>query len=256
MLTLTANVIKRARTQGLFFTLWLIGARSRALVRSFIEDRRRGVSTAREVKDQEPEIKDARCHWYVATDYETFNLAMDHLIIRPGEDVFVDFGSGKGRIVLLAAELPFRRIIGVEFSKQLHDVALENLRGALPRLNCKDVELLLADATRWKVPDEATILFFFNPFHGDVLAKVFENIRRSLAEAPRKITIIYVRPEKFFEKEIAWQEWLTRKLELACLEGRVTIYESKAGQPNGSAGRTAHRRPRGQFTCAGISPLL
>ena len=56
MLTLAANVIKRVRTQGLFFTLWLIGARSRALVRSFIEDRRRGVSTARVVKKQEPEI--------------------------------------------------------------------------------------------------------------------------------------------------------------------------------------------------------
>jgi len=236
MLTLAKNVIKRLRTQGLFFTLWLIGARTRALIRSFVEDRRRGLSTARVVKKQEPEIEDARCHWYVATDYETFHLAMDQVLIRPGEDIFVDFGSGKGRIVLLAAELPFRRVIGVEFSKQLHDVALENLRGALPGLNCKDVELLLADATQWKVPDEATVLFFFNPFHGDVLAKVFANIRRSLEEAPRKITIVYVRPEKFFEKEIAWQEWLTRKTELACLEGKVAIYESKTGQPNGSAG--------------------
>ena len=227
MLTLAGNVIKRLGTEGPLSTLRLMGARSRALVRSFLEDGRRGVSTALAVKDQEPEIKDARCHWYVATDYETFNLAMDQVLVRPGEDIFVDFGSGKGRMVLLAAERPFRRIIGVEFSAQLHDVALENLRGALPGLKCREVELILADATQWKVPDEATILFFFNPFHGEVLAKVFDNIRRSLAEAPRKITIVYVRSEKYFEKEIAWQEWLTRKVELACLEGKVAIYESK-----------------------------
>ncbi|MBK8386616.1 MAG: class I SAM-dependent methyltransferase [Candidatus Accumulibacter sp.] len=29
---------------------------------------------------------------------------------------FVDFGAGKGRVLLLAAELPFKNIIGVEFS--------------------------------------------------------------------------------------------------------------------------------------------
>ena len=233
MLTLAGNVINRLRTEGPLSTLRLMGARSRALVRSFLEDRRRGFSTARAVKDQEPEIKDARCHWYVATDYETFDLAMSRVSVRPGEDVFVDFGSGKGRMVLLAAERPFRRIIGVEFSAQLHEVALENLRGARPGLKCREVELILADATQWKVPDDATVLFFFNPFHGEVLARVFDNIRRSLAEAPRKITIIYVRAEKFFEKEIAWEEWLTRKAELACLEGKVAIYES---QPVAAAG--------------------
>jgi hypothetical protein len=80
------------------------------------------------------------------------------------------------------------------------------------------------------VPHEATVLFFYNPFDGEVLSKVVANIRRSLAEAPRKITIVYVRPEKFFEKEVDWQSWLVRRAEIPCVEGKVSIYESLAGR--------------------------
>lgn len=226
MLALTANALGRLKTDGLRDTVWLAGARIRALVRSLVEDRRRGVSTAGAVNARQLRIKDRSNHWYVATDYETFNLAISHVSIRPGEDVFVDFGSGKGRMILLAANHPFRRIIGIEFSPLLHEIALENVRTALPASRCQDVELILADATQWTVPHDATVLFFFNPFDGEVLSKVWDNIRQSLTEAPRKLTIIYVRADKFFEKEIAWQRWLTRKRELSCLEGKVTIYET------------------------------
>jgi 16S rRNA G966 N2-methylase RsmD len=223
LLDLADKVLKRFRTEGTDKTLRLIVARSRSLVRSLIEDRRRGVLTTRVVKDRELGIQDLRNHWYVATDYETFTEAIRHVGVRPGEDVFVDYGSGKGRIVMLAAELPFRRVIGVEFSSQLHEIASENLA----RTKRQNVELVLADATQWKLPKEATVLFFFNPFDGEVLARVCANIRESLAEAPRKLTIIYVRAEKFFEKEIAWQEWLIRKAQIPCVEGNVSIYESK-----------------------------
>ena len=33
-----------------------------------------------------------------------------------GSDVFVDFGCGKGRALLVAAGFPFRRVVGIEFS--------------------------------------------------------------------------------------------------------------------------------------------
>src|SRR4051812_25292727 len=111
MITLAGNIFKRLRTEGPIKTFRLVRARSRALVCGLMEDKRRGVSTSLIVKEQEPEIADPHCHYYAATDYETFHLAMQHLEIRAGEDVFVDFGAGKGRIVILAAELPFHRVI-------------------------------------------------------------------------------------------------------------------------------------------------
>jgi SAM-dependent methyltransferase len=226
MLSLLKNMMRRLRTEGVRSTGRLIVARCRGLLRSFLEDRKRGLSTARAVKDRELGITDARYHWYVATDYETFERAMRHVDFRPNEDVFVDFGSGKGRIVLLAAQYPFRRVIGVEFAEALNAVARQNHQQTKHTLKCKDVKLIQADATQWSVPHDATVLFFFNPFDGAILAQVCANIQRSLAEAPRKITIIYVRPDKFFEKEISWQSWLVRRVEIPCLEGKVSIYES------------------------------
>ena len=234
MIVRVRNIVKRLRAEGVASTLRLMRARIASLRRSQTEDRRRGVTTAREMTAEELGITDLRNHWYVATDYETFHRAMRQVDIRSGEDVFVDIGAGMGRIALLAAELPFRRVLGVEFSRELTDIGRENLRAARAGLKCQDVELILADATAWKIPHDATVLFFFNPFDGEVLAKVCANIRASLVEAPRKLTIIYVRAEKFFEKEIAWQEWLTRTHELPCVEGKVAIYESKPPVPAGA----------------------
>src|SRR4051794_26660224 len=39
---------------------------------------------------------------------------------------YIDLGSGKGRTLFVAAELPFRQIIGVEFSAKLHEEACVN----------------------------------------------------------------------------------------------------------------------------------
>ena len=215
-MTFISTFICSLKNRGMSKSLRLIGPRCRALILSFVEDRRRGVSTAR----RELAGKDSARHGYVATDYTTFQAAMRHVDVRR-EDVFVDFGSGKGRTLILAADFPFRRIIGVEFDKNLNDLALKNLQRALPAERLNDIELIVADATSWRIPDDATVLFSFNPFRGEVLAKVCANIRRSLAEAPRKITIIYVRPDQYFEKETDWQAWLTRKREIPASKARL-----------------------------------
>ena len=229
---LTDDFMRQLKSSGPRHTLSLMGGHIDSLVRSVIEDRRRGISTTREVWGQALGIRDQRNHWYVATDYQTFKRAMRRIDISPRQDVFVDFGSGKGRMVMLAAGYDFRRVIGVEFSAQLHAVAEQNLQAARGRLRCQDVELVLHDATLWEVPDDATVLFFFNPFEGEILTKVFDNIYASFRRQPRKIRVIYVRPERFFEKQVAWERWLIRTVKMPCREGTVAIYETKDFPPN------------------------
>ena len=41
---------------------------------------------------------------------------------------FVDFGSGRGRVLLAAAEKPFQLVRGVEFCKRLHGEAERNIQ--------------------------------------------------------------------------------------------------------------------------------
>jgi tRNA1(Val) A37 N6-methylase TrmN6 len=47
---------------------------------------------------------------------------------EPGRYDFVDFGSGKGRVLLIASQFPFCQVIGVEFDRRLHAIAQENIR--------------------------------------------------------------------------------------------------------------------------------
>lgn len=109
---------------------------------------------------------------------------------------FVDFGSGKGRTLLIASELPFRQVIGVEFSEDLHRTAEDNIKRYGSRSAGK-VEAVHADATQFTLPAGDLVLYFFNPFTKPVLDKVLENIVTSTMAQPRRIILIYLYlPEK------------------------------------------------------------
>ena len=104
---------------------------------------------------------------------------------------FVDFGSGKGRVLLQASGFPFRAVEGVEFSVELHRVAENNIRRyCRARVRCRDVRSILSDATEYTLPLTPLVIFLFNPFSGPVLAQVMHNIERSAKEHPRVIVII------------------------------------------------------------------
>ncbi len=112
------------------------------------------------------------------------------------EWTFVDFGSGKGRAVLLASEFPFRKVVGVEFSPSLHETAQRNLgtyRSATQR--CRNIELLCLDAAAYEIPRTPAVFHFYNPFGKQVMAEVARNIDRSLQEAPRAAFVAYFYPE-------------------------------------------------------------
>lgn len=109
-------------------------------------------------------------------------------------DVFVDFGSGMGRVVLQAARYPFRKVIGVEISQALHSIAQENIDHNRQRLRCPDVELVHADALEYELPDDVSVAFLYNPFRGEIFATVIERLLQSVERNPRLLRIIYVNP--------------------------------------------------------------
>jgi hypothetical protein len=109
---------------------------------------------------------------------------------------FVDFGSGKGRAVMLASGYPFREIVGVELAPELHAVAEANLaRYDPPERQCRAVRLVQQDAAEFALPPGPLVLFFYHPFCRPVLERVLANLGRSLAEEPREAWLIYVNPE-------------------------------------------------------------
>lgn len=111
-------------------------------------------------------------------------------------DVFVDFGCGKGRVLVAAASYPVRRVIGVELSEELADVARANIERARSKLKCQDVSVVTADVLTYDVPDDVTVAFFFDPFHGEIFSAVVNKLLASLARRPRELTILYMDPEE------------------------------------------------------------
>jgi SAM-dependent methyltransferase len=130
---------------------------------------------------------------YLASAWRTLPRALRHVGVS-ADDVFIDYGCGKGRVVHQAAKRRFRKVIGVEVSASLAEAARAALEASKREHRCKDVEIVVADAREYQLPDDVTIVYFFHPFFGETLDVVLGNIIASIDRNPRRVSIIYSYP--------------------------------------------------------------
>ena len=105
--------------------------------------------------------------------------------------MFVDLGSGKGRILLLASEYPFRGVVGVEFAHELNEVAERNIAlSANHRRRCHDVRTVTADAAEYVLPEGPLVLYLYNPFAPEILRRILEHNRGSLESGSRPVYVL------------------------------------------------------------------
>ena len=107
------------------------------------------------------------------------------------DDVFLDLGCGKGRTILMASLYPFGRITGVELSPDIAQTALRNLETFRPPRRCENIEIVVADATNYKIRDDVTVVYLFNPFRGRTFDRVIANLIASIDRKPRRVRLIY-----------------------------------------------------------------
>ncbi len=132
----------------------------------------------------------------------TVEKMLGSLNIDHREFSFADIGSGKGRVLMMASFYPYRRIIGVELSESLHQVAGRNICLFHPaEQKCARIELVCGDATRFVFPDENLVLYFFDPFDAAVMETVVSNLAESLRTHDREVFVIYLhaRCRKIFD---------------------------------------------------------
>jgi len=111
------------------------------------------------------------------------------------DGALVDFGCGKGRVLLVASEFGFERVRGVELAHELCEIARENCAAYKAKTGITtDFKVVESDATRYAVKEDETLFFLFNPFGRKVLSTVLDNIALSLREHPRRALIAYCNP--------------------------------------------------------------
>jgi SAM-dependent methyltransferase len=122
---------------------------------------------------------------------------------------FIDLGCGKGRVLLMASDYPFKKIIGVEFMPELHRAAQKNIAGySNDRQRCRQIETLCMDARDFRFPLGPLVVYLFNPFSEPTFAQVLELLRRSLEQDPRLVYIAYRFTE--FESLLMQSDWLEK----------------------------------------------
>ncbi len=141
---------------------------------------------------------------HIASDPEEFSQALEALRITHEEFTFIDLGSGKGRALLLALRFSFRRIVGVEFAQELHDIARTNLArySATGGAGTERISLVHADATEFELPLEPLVIYLYNPFNAHVMKEIVGRVLESHLAHPRPLYVIYA--NAFLEK--LWAE--------------------------------------------------
>lgn len=112
------------------------------------------------------------------------------------DDVFLDLGSGKGRVIYLASRYTFGRIVGVEIAEELNEVARANMSRARLRARTRDITLVTGDAGRYAIPDDVTVIYLNDPFAGETFQRVADNLADSIRRSPRLVRVVYVSPRE------------------------------------------------------------
>ncbi len=133
---------------------------------------------------------------YYALRAHLFAEIMALISIEPEEWVFVDVGAGKGRVVLLASDYPFKEIIGLEFAPELHAIMEKNISVFHnPSQKCMDIRAVHTDARTYEFSHHDTIFFFFNPMEASALNEVFAKIKTWHQKYGNRAIVLFVYPQ-------------------------------------------------------------
>ena len=161
-------------------------------------DRRYGVDTAGIIPASQLDLPASQRA--DASNYQPiapFNLQaiVRRLAIDCEITTFIDLGAGKGRALLLAAMLPFRRVVGVELSARLAVLARANARRFTTRATvCSPVEVVEGNATDHAFPDGPLVVFLYNPFTRRVMERVAANLVAAHGAQARRVVVVYFVP--------------------------------------------------------------
>jgi hypothetical protein len=137
--------------------------------------------------------------------------AMSHLEINPERYTFIDYGSGKGKAMLMASDRPFKTIIGLEYARRLHEIAVQNCRTYRNAdQKCHSLQPILSDVLNFTLPPGPIVCFMCNPFDEATLRTVFNIWRARYQRGEREIRILYLNMRNISESAqvLGEQDWL------------------------------------------------
>jgi predicted RNA methylase len=125
---------------------------------------------------------------YQPSPWEVCGELLASLPIYYEDFTFIDLGAGKGRVLLVGSRFPFKRIIGVEFARELVQTARRNIES----FGCR-AEVVHGDAADYRFPFDNLVVYMYNPFGPEVLRPVLGSLRE--ISAGREVYLLYLNPK-------------------------------------------------------------
>jgi SAM-dependent methyltransferase len=190
-------------------------------------DRAYGTDTAGSVQPLDLGIEDDGARrdavQYLPSPASITRRLLRQLRIDPSTFSFVDFGCGKGRVLMVAAEHRFKRVVGVEISAALARIAVSNARlFAAKRPRRAAIEVLQQDASKVELPPGNTVYHFYHPFEPPLLKAVLANIERAMQSEPREIRIVYLAAFQHALDVLDATPWLTCERFVRCVDSKYS----------------------------------
>ncbi|NHZ64913.1 GNAT family N-acetyltransferase [Massilia genomosp. 1] len=132
---------------------------------------------------------DGQARRYQATSRDAFTMMMKHIPFDRTQ-TFVDIGCGKGKMLYYAAQLGYKRCIGVEIAA----VLLHQAQANFERLQlAADTIFMHRDASRLDLDElaEASLFYLYNPFSENIMRAFVACLLQSQRQRPRRLYVVY-----------------------------------------------------------------
>jgi len=185
-----SRVFSSFRNRGIKRTLEIIFE----LPSNYLFDLKYGTDTARNLSLNTMDVvgnNKSRATWAESTQQRPFRELMRRLQL-PYKGDFVDLGSGKGKVLLLASEYPFSNVLGVEFAEELNVICRDNIRRYTGKKSPRStIQVMTADVVDFRFSGREEVIYISNPFDGIILDQVLQHIIESLQSHDRALWVIY-----------------------------------------------------------------
>jgi len=144
----------------------------------------------------------------------------------PTNSILVDFGCGKGRVLMIASEFGFKKVKGVDFSSDLCKIAINNCNKYKEKNgNNTEYQIFESDVVEYNIKGDENFFYLYNPFDDKVLDQVLNNIILSITENPRRVWIIY--REAIYHNLIQDKNEFKNHFEIALFDKKIFVYTNE-----------------------------
>ena len=131
---------------------------------------------------------------YEAVSYYMLEKLLFTLQKMSDESAIVDLGCGKGRVMVVAAHLGFKKITGIDFAKELCVEAVRNMEAVQQSVPGIEWQVIYANVLDYAIQPDDSVFFMFNPFVEETLNLFLDGLENSCNLVPRKTWFLYASP--------------------------------------------------------------